>query len=493
MAGAGPLVTYALVMEPQYESSGIVWVEEPKAPPSLFQDGGQQGRLPVLLTILGSRSLAASVADALSHKTVEELLQRGQHTDWMREINKAMWRLWGRHAPAMSPREQVALELLKARMTFTPKGNTGIVQITATASEPMLAKEIASAYIEVLRKRTQFFTREETQAVRQFLEEQTRQLQGTVREAEEDLLEYERRRGLVKLDDRVTQSLESLNQAEANLAAVIVSEDIARISLGAVKAQLEGKPAGRKVTEKLTVPELVRTLYERWQGAEKKVEGLTQTYTDAHPQVRAARGEAGQVWGRLDEALRQHLGIAVAPGQSPQERTSLVGQALTRAQEIGRAQAERAAHEERVGSLRAGLGSLSKDQYELARRRQALETARAFHALLARKTEEAKFRMQEELRNVQVLDPPSVPSAPSGRRALKVLLVALAFGFGMALGVPLGLELLDNTVKTDEEAEAALGWPVLGTIPAMELRPALAKGGRARALPASASGRKRPA
>src|SRR3972149_2864252 len=54
---AVPFGGLAILVPPQYESTGTVWVEESKIP--IFQDFGQQGRLPVLLTILASQNLAS--------------------------------------------------------------------------------------------------------------------------------------------------------------------------------------------------------------------------------------------------------------------------------------------------------------------------------------------------------------------------------------------------------------------------------------------------
>jgi len=134
--------------------------------------------------------------------------------------------------------------------------------------------------------------------------------------------------------------------------------------------------------------------------------------------------------------------------------------------------------------LRASIGALSQDQTEFARHNQAVETAKALHGLLNKKAEEANIRFQEELRNIRVLDPPRQPTSPSGRGPLKVLLVGIVLGIGAALGLPLGLEMLDASMKTDEEAEAVFGWPVLGNVLAMDVGKELANGARHRkALP----------
>ncbi len=489
LAVAGPLVAYAFLMDARYESTGTVWVEERNA--GVFQDVMGRGRLPVLLTILGSRSLAAGVVDALPRRAYEELLRKRTYTDWVTEVANRVRRLLGRPVVAVSPREQVITELVKGRTTFHPKGSTGIVYVTALASDPTIAADIATAYIETLQSKTRFFTREESRAVREFLEGQAKQVGASLQEAREALVQHERQRGAVKVDDRVAQSLSNLGQVETQLTAASLSEDIARTRLAAVKSQLEGQPAGKKVTGSFTVPPSLKDLAERWRKAEARLATLTQRYTDAFPQVRAAREDAQQLWIRLDAGLRQALRISASPNLPPSERAPLVEQAVGLAQDVAKYQAEREAYAAHARSLQGALGSLSQEQYEMAQRRQAVEATQNLYNLLTQKSEEAGIRAQDDLRDIRVLDPPAVPVFPSGRQALKVLLVALALGVTAALGLPVGLETLDSTIKTEEEAEAVLGWPVLGTILAMEPRSPLASNGvGARALPpAPPSGR----
>ena len=482
LAVAAVLGAYVARMEPRYESIGTVWIEEQNI--GLFPDFRQQGRLPVLLAILASRNLAASVVDTLPRRAYDELLRNRLKTDWTTPIANRVRALRGRLMEAPSPREMVISELRQSRMRFTPtRGPSGIVEVAATASNPAVAAEIATAYIEVLQSKTRFFTREESVAVREFLEKQARQVGATVQSAEDALAEFERRRGFVKIDDKLRASLERLNQAEASLGGSVLSEDIARTRLAAIKAQIEVRPPGPKVADTLAVPPGLRTLYDRWQAAETRVAALSRRYTEAHPQVRAAKEEAQEIWPRLSEGFRQHLRITVSPNLAAADRVALIDQALTLSEEIGRIQEGRELYESQVRTQKAALGSLSQDQTELARRRQAVDAAKNLHDAITRRAREAHIRLQEELRNVRVLDPPSAPTTPTWGTLLKVLLVGLVGAVCLSIGVPVGLELLDVTLKTEEEVEAILPWPVLGTIPAMHPRAALADGARLRALP----------
>ena len=474
-AVAGPIGAYAVLMEPHYESTGTVWVEEPKIP--IFQDLDHHGRLPLLLAILRSRNLASSVADVLPRKAYDDLLQNRTYTDWRRVSIDGLRRLARRPVVPVSAREQVITELLKARMTFSPNGDSRIIQVTASASDPSIAADIATAYIETLQSKTRFFTREEFQAVREFLENQAKRVEAALRRAEGELGQYQRQRGAVQINGTIARSLASLSQAESAASATALAEDIARTRLAALKAQLERRPGPRKVAETIVVPPTLKDLLDGWQAAAAKVAGPAQLYTYAYSQVRPANEEARRLWRILDEALQRHLRITVSPSLSARERAILIGHALGVAQEIGRLQTVREAWDQQVRAVHGSVGTLSHEQNEFARRGRAVEAAKGLHDLLSTKAKEADFRFQEELRNVRVLDPPMVPTTPSGHGPAAVLLLGVVLGVGVALTLPFALEFPGNTMKAEEEAEAALGWRVLGTVPPMDPG-ALANGAR---------------
>jgi len=55
-------------------------------------------------------------------------------------------------------------------------------------------------------------------------------------------------------------------------------------------------------------------------------------------------------------------------------------------------------------------------------------------------------------------------------RPIKILYVGTAFGMALAVGIALAivLEYLDQTLRTTDDAERALGLPLLATIPPLE-------------------------
>jgi len=73
----------------------------------------------------------------------------------------------GQEVLVESPQRRALSELQNARVRFTPQGPTGIVEVTAEASKPRVALDIANTYIEVLLSRTRSFNVDDTKVTRE--------------------------------------------------------------------------------------------------------------------------------------------------------------------------------------------------------------------------------------------------------------------------------------------------------------------------------------
>ncbi len=83
---------------------------------------------------------------------------------------------------------------------------------------------------------------------------------------------------------------------------------------------------------------------------------------------------------------------------------------------------------------------------------------------LADRTSEAAVEAMK-LEAVNVIDRATAPDKPSGPNRTMYTLVALLAGLFVAIAIIVLLDMLDNTVKSGEDAEELLGLPVLSRMP----------------------------
>lgn len=70
-----------------------------------------------------------------------------------------------------------------------------------------------------------------------------------------------------------------------------------------------------------------------------------------------------------------------------------------------------------------------------------------------------------DISTVVVVDKAVLPEAPIGPSIKKNVVIAAALGVMLALGLIFVLEMIDNTVKTQEDIEQLLGLPVVAVVP----------------------------
>ena len=69
------------------------------------------------------------------------------------------------------------------------------------------------------------------------------------------------------------------------------------------------------------------------------------------------------------------------------------------------------------------------------------------------------------LEAVNIVDSARVPTTPSGPNRVMYTLVAFLAGLFVAIAIIVLMDMLDTSIKSDEEAEELLGLPVLGRMP----------------------------
>lgn len=98
-----------------------------------------------------------------------------------------------------------------------------------------------------------------------------------------------------------------------------------------------------------------------------------------------------------------------------------------------------------------------------------LQIATGAYTTLASKLEELRVNEQLEIGSGSVVSPAVSETQPVSPRTLRNTALGLAVGLAFGLGVAFLYEYLDNTIKSDEEAEKHYGVPILGHIPFVKL------------------------
>ncbi|MEM8696160.1 MAG: XrtA system polysaccharide chain length determinant [Pseudomonadota bacterium] len=359
-------------------------------------------------------------------------------------------------------RDNVIVAAQQNPNNFGQPGN--MFEISASWGGPGIAQQINQKLIDVFVEENLAGTRAEATQSVEFLDRQIAEREERLQQMEERRANFEREYsgvlpGVGTITQRMDQARSELRDIESDLAA-------AESSLSAVQAQLGATPATTSVPglggAASVGPATARLNALQSQLADARGRG----WTDQHPDVIAlesqiararsqARGEGG---GRR----------SVGPTAANPLHTSLRSMLADR-------QAQVAALAARREQLQAGLEAIERqrtsnpgalaEQQQLDRDYLAVQTQ--YNQLVADR-ERVRLRgdvvTETDSSTFRVVDPPSMPGAPTAPNRPLLLILVLIAAIAIGLGAAFAKGQLTTTYPTARRLGNGTGLPVLGAI-----------------------------
>ena len=353
--------------------------------------------------------------------------------------NPALRQQWQDEADGKGTVEQWLVDLLQKKLDVKPSRESNVITITYKSPDPRFAAGLANAFAQAYIATTLELKIDPAQNFKKFFDGQTKDARDNVERAQSKLSAYQQDKGIIASDERLDVESARLNELSSQFTQLqaLSAESASR------QGQAQGTQADR-LQEVLNSP-LIGGLKADQTRAEARLQELSAKFGDAHPQVVEAKANLAELRKRTDaEVARITSGVGVS-NTITQQRQQQVKAAL---------EAQRA----KVLQMKA-----VRDE-GLVLQREAENAQKIYDNLVARSSQtslEAQTN-QSFANQLSVAQPPAEPSSP------KMLLnsaLAIFLGAVLAVGVALMLELSDRRIRTPEDAVAALGLPVLGTLP----------------------------
>ncbi len=444
---AGALAAVVIYTMPdRYESSTRVYVDTQSVLRPLMSGLAVQPNLDQQIAIL-SRTL-------ITRPNVEKLITMA---DLDLEVN----------TPA--ERERLIAELTRG-LEVRAAGRDNLFTLAFQDGDPQRAQRVVQALLSLFVESGLVSKRQDTDAARRFIEEQIRNYEGKLTEAENRLKEF-RLRNMALLDaggrDYVSQLggvRAQLDQARLELREAVNSRD-------SLQRQLQGE-------EPILLPQTpnasgvsIPEIDGRIDAMRKNLDGLLQRFTESHPDVIGTRRVIEDLEAqKLKEVeLRRQAGggqFGSVHGNPVYQQLRLV-LSETEAR-VASLQARVGEYEGRLEQLRASAELLPKIEAEMTQLNRDYEIHKRNYESLVQRRESANISVQMDAQSgigeFRVIDPPSLPTKPAApNRALLMLGASLAaLGAGAALAFL--ISQLRPTFSDGRVLREVTGIPVLGSV-----------------------------
>jgi polysaccharide biosynthesis transport protein len=323
-----------------------------------------------------------------------------------------------------------------------------LIQLRYVSDSPQLAAQIANAYADAFINSTLQRRYDSSSYARTFLQRQINKTRGDLERSERQLVAYAQSEGIINTasgeDGKPAsdagslqgQSLVQLNEALAQATARRVAAE------GAYRAGVAAGPTSEVTTSTLALRQARAQLQAQYQDKRTLMK-------PEHPEMVSLRSQ-----------------IAELDRQIASETSNASGSRLNglRAEYQAALTAERAL-QSRVAGLKGQVLDLRgrSIQYNIFQRE--VDTNRALYDALLQRYKEIGVAGGIGAAPVSIVDRAEVPGGPFKPQLLWNLLVGLVLGTGFGVLAALGLEFINDTIRTRADVRNKLGLACLGAIP----------------------------
>lgn len=354
---------------------------------------------------------------------------------------------------------------LMAKIKISGTSTYDIYTITYNNRNPRLVRDVVQALLTIFVEGSFKGKRGDSQKAVQFIDEQIASYEERLIAAENTLKQFKLHNSKLLPRQGVDYSAQLAIVADALAAAKLELAEAEQARL-AVKAQVSGDAPVLGIAQAPVYAD--PEMDARIAAVNKTLDALRLQYTEAHPDIVAARHLVAQLEARKLEAA-SHAGADGDPGRhfSPMlqqlkvaltEADAKVAAMRVRVQEYEARQARLQAQSDAVPEVESQLAQLNrdylinKDNYEkLISRREAAKLS-------------GELSSTTEMMTFKIIDPPTLPVAPVGpnRSLFYSLVLAAALCAGPALA--LLLSQIRPTFGGPAQMRNVTGLSVLGTV-----------------------------
>lgn len=426
---------FSFLITPIYTASGSIWIEDELniLPFEELQTVGAGSNLQSHARLLQSRTLATEIIEQF------KLYDNPEFVGMSAELIKS-------NDPSDPIFRNKLIERFLKSISIGPIDRNSLMDVNFSNQNPSLAAELLNAifdeYIDML-VRKRFLASEKAT---EFLDAQIATLRTEIDEREKKLNEYGSEEDILPLTVTETPSITKI--AEFNKA--LTEATLNRINTLNYYNQIKSATLG--IISDKTIGSLIQDLRMQYLTLSREYSRKLDTLRPEFPEMRRLKSELDETKDALEKETQSHIKAAYSDYLS----------ALSKEESLQKLLDEQK-------NLAFNNNSKSILYYSL---RSELDNKKSLLEILSKRQSETDVSSQLdglEAINVWIVDKAIPPLDPVFPKKRKIILIALLIGLMGGVGLAIGIEYLDQTVKTSRDIEVSTGLSILGCIPPVDM------------------------
>ena len=336
-----------------------------------------------------------------------------------------------------------AIDLIRAGLATRVVPQTDVVEITFTGQDPVLVRDAANAVASAYGEFSSDLQTTQARLKTRFIERSLAEQRVALEAAQTRVQAFKERNQTPDVSGEVLALANNIQRFEGERRGALVEQNTYRQLLGKLSQADTVDDDLRRLagTEAITKNGYVASLYTRWFDLLKTREEMMAAGRNAvHPDIQAIDKLIARTKRDLQEASRVYL-----EGVASRLRS----------------------FDETIAELRRQSERFPPLESEQARLLADVRTLQKMYDDLQSQLQLARINESAEGGNVRLVDRAQLPTfavSPNRRRAVQF---AMLIGLLLGVAAAIGLEKIDDSVKSPDELPNRFELPVLGQIPAI--------------------------
>ncbi|MBW4506546.1 MAG: polysaccharide biosynthesis tyrosine autokinase [Scytonematopsis contorta HA4267-MV1] len=351
---------------------------------------------------------------------------------------------------------------------------TDILSLSYRSTNRQEAADVVNLLIRYYRENNVGGNRVEATAAREFLRKQLPDVESRVIQAEVALRRFKEANRIVVLDEEAKAGVVSLKELSQQIITVQAQLTDAQTRSRTLKEQLKMTTQQAVDFSTLSQTDGVQDVLVEYQKTQKELAVQQTRLTPEHPTIQNLSSKKEALKKQLEARVGENLGN----GQPIPQRNLQIGElkeSLTA--KLVQSDSESLALANQVQVLKNAysnyqnrlsvLPQLEQKQRVLERQ---LQVARSTYEQLLKRLQEVDVVVNQNVGNARIVSEAVVAKKPVSPKMELYLAIGGCLGILLGVGTSLFLEAMDKSLKTVEEAEQILGYPLQGVIPRLSYK-----------------------
>jgi succinoglycan biosynthesis transport protein ExoP len=326
-----------------------------------------------------------------------------------------------------------------------PVKDSFVIEISMVSPDPERASEWLNLYVQEFMKANIEAALDRSRQVYQVIQDRLAPLQDQVAQAEANLMQYREREDAVLFADEdqnvISEQLSTLTTEYAQAKADRIRLET---KINALRNLGKSRSSYTTFAEVLQDP-TVQSLVQERNDDEVTLNEKLRELKEGHPEIKDLRASIATIESRIAdqvEAIKASL-------ETDFQIVSRREQSLY----------------DNIQGLRNDSIEVSKQRLEADRLEREYQQTKAFLEDMLARSNEANISSTQTVNNIRVIEQAVRPKAPFTPNVPRTVALATFLGLFLGVGLVLGLDYLDQTIRTPDHMEHYVGLETLSAMP----------------------------